>query len=113
MGTHVLEHQAWRFGATCDLSAWRRRSVKKPQVVYISAHHPEYPRRVPILKRCPLRQTTEVINPTNFHVDAPLVLAPLGGRSWGFPLTYQTTPTTSSTNVLLVNGQDDALRRFG
>ena len=61
----------------------------------------------------PLRQTPDIINPTNFRIDSPpIVLAPWGGVEFGgLPLTFQTTPRTSSTNVLLVivsNGAEAA-----
>ena len=71
----VCEHCARRFGAPCDLSAWRRNSVKnifkkykKLQVVSVSPHRPDDPRRVANLKLCPLRQTHELIFYSNFQL---------------------------------------------
>ena len=70
--------------------------------MYISPHRPDDPRRVANLKLYPLRQTPYVVNPANFLVDPPLVLAHRGVDAGGLPLTFRTTPTTSSSNVLLV-----------
>ena len=52
------------------------------------------------MKLRPLRHTSEVVNPTNCQLDPPIVLARLGagGKVGGLPLT----PSTGSTNVLLV-----------
>ena len=41
------------------------------QVVYISPHRPDDPRRIANLKLCLLCQTHEVINPTDFQLDPP------------------------------------------
>ena len=46
--------------------------------MYISSYRQDDPRRVANLKLCSLRQTPEIINPTNFQLDPPLVLAPRG-----------------------------------
>ena len=46
--------------------------------MYISPHRPDDPRIVANLKLCPLGQTPELINHTNFQLDPPLVLAPRG-----------------------------------
>ena len=70
--------------------------------MYISPHRPDDPRWVAILKLCPLRQTHEVINPAEFQLDPQLILAPRGVEVGGLLLTFQTTPTASSTNVLPV-----------
>ena len=70
--------------------------------MYISPHRPDALRRAANLKLYPLRQTPDVSNLTNFQLDPPLVLAPRGVEVGGFPLTFQTTHTTNSTNVLLV-----------
>ena len=77
------------------------KQIKAP-IVYVSSHRPDDPRRVANLKRYSIRQTPEVINPTNFQPDPPLVLAPRGVEFGAHPVTFQTTPTTNSTNVLLV-----------
>ena len=71
--------------------------------MYISPYRPDDPRMVANFKLCPLRQTLEVINPTDFQLDLPTSFGSTGVEIGGLPLTFQTTPsTTSSTNVLLV-----------
>ena len=61
---------------------------KKPQVVYISPHRPDDPRRGANLKLCPLRQTPEIINHSNFQLDPPTSFGSTGGRSWGSPIVF-------------------------
>ena len=55
----------------------------KPSVVYISPRRPDDPRRLGNLKLCWIRQTPEVISPTNFQLDYPhLFLLHGGSKLW-------------------------------
>ena len=56
--------------------------------MYISPYRPDDTRRVANLNLCPLRQTPEVINPTNFQLDPPLVLGPRGVEVGGSPIDF-------------------------
>ena len=49
--------------------------------MYISPYRQDDPRRVANLKLCPLRQTPEVINPTNFQLDLPTSFGSTGSKS--------------------------------
>ena len=59
----------------------------QPQSVYISPHRPDDLRSVANAKLYPLRQTPEQVNPTDFQLDPPIVLAPrtVEAQSWIYP----------------------------
>ena len=54
--------------------------------MYLSPYRPDDPRRVANLKLRPLRQTPEVINPTNFQLDPPTSFGCTGVEIGGLPL---------------------------
>ena len=70
--------------------------------MYISLYRPDDPRRVGNLKLRPLRGTPVIINLTNLQLYHRTSFGSTGGRSWGSPNEFLTTPTTNITNVLLV-----------
>ena len=74
---------------------------KTPSVVYISPHHPDDPRRVANMTLYPRRRTPELINPADFQLEPSNSIGSTGVEVGGLPLTFETTPTTSSTNMLL------------
>ena len=76
--------------------AFHLKHSKKPRIVYVSPDRPDDPRGVGSLKLYPLRWTPNVLYPTNFQLAPPNSVGSTGDRSWGLPLTFQTTPTTSS-----------------
>ena len=103
MRTRILRHYAWGFGAPCDLCAWRRKSVKKvlktPSRVNFTPS-PRRPRRVENLKLYPLPQILEIINPINFQLNSPMMLAPLGVEVGGLQLSFETTHNNSCMSLL-------------
>ena len=77
----------WNAVRTCargEESRWNiKRNLKKSQDTYISPHRPDDPRRVSNVKLYPLRQTPEIVNPTNFQFDRPNSVGWLHGvLSW-------------------------------
>ena len=70
--------------------------------MYIAPYRPDDPRWVENLKLCTVRHIPEVINTTNFQFDALTSFGSTVVEFGGLKLTFLTTPTTSSTNVLLV-----------
>ena len=77
-----------------------KKLIKKPQVVYISLHRPDNPRCVANLKRCPVCQTPEVINRSNFHRDRPNSLGSTGDRVWGSSIDF---PNDSFNEYIGIN----------
>ena len=83
----ILDAAVWR--AERPERVEKKVAKKKSLVVCISPYRPDEPRGVANLKLCPLGKTTELINPTKFQLDPPLVLTPRGGgRSWRSPIDY-------------------------
>ena len=80
----------------------KKNKRKAPSSLYFTPNRPDNPRRVANFKFCPLRQTSEVVNPTNFQLDPLTSFGSTGGRSWGSPINFPNDSSTSNTNVLLV-----------